>query len=306
MRDVDNLLTKTTLKPKRQLSANFTSEVIMRIQKKRKSKAVSSAWIRFKRLPRAVAAVVALASVASVGGAAYAVVANWPTPNVTQTSRQQTPAGTHIVGIDTTNCKYFEGLDGSPIKPKTEKLYYEIKDTSKLTDPQVVDMVRAICEENISNNAVSSVIKQYEGDDTVGMLSTVQYVIDAISDNSITLTPNAHYNAALYTTKPHLTYTRFKEVKVYDGVQQIAYKDLKTGDYVKLIAQDTSGKSTETPEAGNPLNDPSNIVIRSIIKTPPLTASPDLFYTRLGSDFVRVEPCDHSPSGFCRAYEFSS
>lgn len=302
MKNIETMLSSHPLKPKRPLRSDFTQIVTDNIQSAR-----PTIWQKLhSALPGGLftkAGIASLAGVAVLGGTA-AAFALWPQPVVTPTITKQLPSGNHIVGYDADNCNYFGDLDGSDFKPTSEKLYYEVRKGSSLTSDQLRDSLRAMCEENISNNAISALVKRLPKN-LPGMMSTQTYTIDAISEGSITISPDTHYNATMYTTRPNMTYTHFaKDLMVYNQRNKAAFDGLKAGDSIKMIIQDTSGKSTEGKDFYNPLNHPQEISILAIVKVPPLTGDPGTFFAAVGTDLVRVEACDSSPTGFCRAYDF--
>ena len=305
MNDLEDLLSRNTPKPTRPISNNFTETVIAEINGRPKQRWLQKIITNLRSYSFSKIGVASFAGVLLVSGTAVAI-ALWPKPTVTPTITKSLPSGNHIVGVDAENCQYFKALDGSTTQPTSEKLYYEVRQGSQLTDQQIIDTVQGVCEENISNNAISSIVKQLPKN-LPGMQSTETYTVNSIAKNSITVTLDSHYNAKLYTTKPNVTYTHFSDnLIVYNENNKILYSDIKVGDTVKMVVQDTSGKSPETQENYNPLNHPENITVLAILKIPTLTADPSTFYAAVGKDIVRVEPCTTSPSGYCRAYEFTN
>jgi len=241
-----------------------------------------------------------------LGGTAAAITL-WPAPTVTQTALKPLPSGNHIVGYDTQNCNYFGTLDGTPPKTTDEKVYYEVRQGSTLTDAQLQSGLQGVCEENISNNAISAVEKSLpvdrQGD------STDAFTITAISTNSITVSLDPHYTLPLFAspssvTKPNQVYTRFdSNLEVYDESTRSSFSDLKVGDTIKMILKDTSGQPASLTY--QPANHPENQLTEAIVKIPALTADPSDFYKGIATEFVRVNPCTGSPTGFCRAYDFA-
>lgn len=303
MKDIDTILSKHPLKPKRPLRADFAQAVAQELQNRPKR----FPWARFFRLspPQ----LVSRAGLASLVGlvlmtGSVAAFALWPRPHVTTNMREELPSGNHIVGYDTQNCVY-RALDGSPVKPDRRTVYYEVRQGSSLTDQQLQDSLRAVCEEDISNNAISAIVKRLPAN-LPGVQSTMTYTITNVAADSITVSPDTQYDTLQYTVKPSMTYTNFaKDLLVYNQDTEAAYGDLHAGDSIKMVVQDTSGKTSETAENYNALNHPEHITILAIVKVPALTADPNIFYKALGTDLVRVDPCDSSPTGFCRAYEFA-
>lgn len=305
MKDIEDLLRQHTPEPQRSLADNFTQTVISQIRSQQRPSR-RQALLGNLTLPHlSRVGFVSLASILLISGTA-AAIALWPTPHVTPTITKSLPSGNHIVGVDAENCQYLKALDGTANQPGTDKLYYEVRQGSTLTDQQIIDTVQGVCEENISNNAISAIMKQLQRSGTPGGYSSLAYTVEAMTDSSLTVSPDPHYTASLYSTVPHLTYHHFsKDLLVYDKTDQASYADIRVGDTIKMIVQDTSGLSSETPEHANPFNHPETLTILAILKIPALTTDPDTFYTSVGKDIVRVEPCSSSPSGFCRTYEFS-
>lgn len=305
MNDLDSLLRGHAPKPKRPLIANFT-EIIMNATHK-SSLAKHSARRQRTRLHINLfsrAGAVSLAALVLLSGS-VAALALWPKPSVKPTSTQKLPSGNHIVGYDAENCHYLSDLNGEKPSQTSEKLYYEVKADSKLTDAALQASVQAVCEENISNNAVSAVMHQFPKE-TPGLLSTLAYTITAISKDKISVSYDSHYKTHGIAGTPNTTYTRFaKDLRIYNQSNKAAYGDLQVGDTVKMIVQDTSGKSTETVEAYDPFDHPELLIIQAIIEIPALTGDPNVFYEAVATDLVRLEPCDNSPTGLCQVYDFA-
>lgn len=303
MKNLDDLLTEHAPKPKRPLSINFTESVQEGMKQEKQSLWQTMAdGLHVSWLSRTGAA--ALVVGVFIGGS-VAAFSLWPRPSVSPTITTTTPSGNRIVGFSTENCLYFQALDGSKTEFKSENLYYEVHKNSKLTDAQIQAALQGVCEENVSNNAVSALVKKLP-QNLPGMQSTVAYTITAISDQSISVSLDPHYDAKLYTLKPNTTYTNFaKDLQVYNQDLLAKYKDLAVGDTIKMVVQDTSGKSSEASDNYNALNHPETITILGIIKIPALTGDPSGLYSAVGTDIVRLEPCSDSATGFCRVYDFA-
>ena len=305
MNNLEELLTRNTPKPNRPITSNFTETVISEIKSHPNQTRLQKLIATLRSHSLSKIGVASFAGVVLISGTAFAI-ALWPKPTVTPTITKSLPSGNHIVGVDAKNCQYFKSLDGTQAKSISEMLYYEVRQSSILTDQQIIDTVQGVCEENISNNAISAIVKQLPKN-LPDMLSTEAYTINAITKNSITVTLDSHYDASLYNSQPNLTYTHFSEnLLAYNEDAKVSYSDFGVGDTIKMVVQDTSGISPETPTNYHPLNHPETIKILAILKMPALTADPSTFYAAIGKDIVRAEPCATSPSGFCRAYEFAN
>lgn len=304
MNNLDELLKQHQPKPKRPLSTHFTQSIMSDIQEAPRPSLAQRLRHRMSLFRVGKVSFTALAGAVVITGS-VAAFALWPRPTVMPTVRQELPSGSHIVGYNAKDCNYFGDQDGSPAKQISESLYYEVRQGSKLTDEQLRSSLQAVCEENISGNAIAAVMKQIP-QNLRGVQSTLAYTISAIAPGSVTLVPDTHYADATQTLPPSATYTRFApDVLLYNEGNKVAYGDFKVGDTVKLIVQDDSGKSSET--AGNyvAMAHPEHITILAMVKVPPLTGDPGVFYKAVATDLVRVEPCGSSQSGFCRSYDFA-
>lgn len=307
MKDIDALLSKHTPNPKRPLRDAFTKTVIAEI--KSGPQLPITAWDKvlamFRHRLLTKAGIASLAGVVLVSGT-VAAIALWPKPSVTPIVAKQLPSGNHIVGYDEQNCNYFDELHGGAIAPTNDKVYYEVRRGSSLTDQQLQADLQAMCETNLSDEEVSTIIKQNHL--TIpGMMSTDDYIVQDISRESITVKLDPHYNRANLVATAGLpeTYTHFaSNLIVQNESNKATYSDLKVGDEITMVVQDTSGKSTETSRNYDPLAHPNTIKILAIVKVPPLTGDPLAFDTLVGTTLVRVDKCTTSPTGFCRAYNF--
>jgi hypothetical protein len=244
-----------------------------------------------------------LAGVVAIGSTATAI-ALWPTPKINQTTDLPLPSGNRVVGYDEQNCDYLGELKGPTDAPGHHTAYYEIRKGSRLTDQQLESSLLAVCQEDLSNNAVSTIIHQVPKD-TPGIMSSSNYIIKAINDSSITVALDPHYSAvAMQTSRANITFTNFAtNLLVYDEDSKIQYGNLKVGDSVVMVISSTATPKPNT--AYNPFTDSNADTVYGIMVVPPLTGDPDVFYTAVATDLVRVDPCKSDPNGFCKAYDFA-
>lgn len=304
MKNLETLLKNQQPEPSRELAADFTDRVLAQLTDAPAPHGFKALLLTLKAKLHTKIGIVTVTGIVLAGGTA-AALSVWPTPSVTQLPLQTSslPSGNHIVGYDAQNCDYFSSLNGAAPKYTSEKIYYEIRQGSKLTDQQLQTALQGVCEENISNNQVSVVVKLLPKN-LPNSFSSGALTVNAISANSITVTQDKHYNPALMPDTATVTYTHFAtDVLVYNESERAAYSDIKAGDTVKLVLQDNSGQNTTRDY--RPDSQPDKVTVWAIIKIPALTADPTLFYTSVGSDIVRLDPCKTSPTGFCRAYDFT-
>ncbi|HSW74445.1 MAG TPA: hypothetical protein VLG16_01100, partial [Candidatus Saccharimonadales bacterium] len=274
MKDLEERLRGHPAKPVKPLTSTFNASVISEL----KGKPHKQMFNKLRALtPRHLskAGLVAVVSFVIIGGSAAAFTL-WPRPTATQTLTKELPSGNHIVGIDTTSCDYTGTIDGTQHIPTgTHHVYYEVKQGSSLTDNQIRDGVQGDCELNMDNNAITAMIYASHFDKLKGMESTNVYTVNAITANNITVTPDSHYNSKDYTLQPNTTYQINSDAKVQNEDSPARLSDIKAGDSVMMVVQDTSGKTDQPGAPWYSLNHPEVIRVLGIMKVPALTASPD-------------------------------
>jgi len=303
MKDLEKRLHGHPAKPVKPLTATFNASVISELKGKPHTQMFNKprafAQRRFSK-----ASLVAAISFVVIGGSAAAITL-WPQPTAIKTFTKELPSGNHIVGIDTTSCNPIAAVGGMQTVPAgIHHVYYEVKQGSTLTDEQVRNGIQASCELDMDNNTISAMVHANHFDKVTGMQSTNVYTVNAAGNDSITVTPDSHYNSKNYTLQPSMTYKVSGDVKVQNESNPAQFGDIKTGDSVMMIVQDTSGKTDQPGAPWNSLNHPDVIKVLGIIKVPALTTSPDVLYGAFASQIVRLDPCTTSPTGFCRAYDF--
>lgn len=304
---IDKALQQHQAQPRKALGQDFTANVTRQLHEKPATglRRLRTAfhWPRVRHLNKATMLAILGLIVVSGSAAAYTL---WPRPTTTLTLHKNLPSGNQIVGIDTANCDYTGAVDSTqPMATGTKHVYYEIKRGSVLTDEQIRDGIQANCELNTDNNAVSAMVHKYHFDTVTGMQSTNVYTVNAITVNSITLTQDQHYDSKLYPSAQTNTYAVNGSTRIQNEGKPAQLSDIKLGDSVILVVQDTSGNIETADNTWQPLNHPETITVLGIIKVPALTASPDAVYRAFATEIVRVEPCSTSPTGFCRAYDFA-
>jgi len=234
-------------------------------------------------------------------------IAVWPTPSVSKTTTQELPSGNHIVGYDLKNCDYFDKTAGAVPTNIDEKVYYEVRQGSTLTDEQLQQALQGMCEEKLDGSAISTAMKKLQDSTTTGDFSTEALTVNAITKDSITVSLDSHYAPGRSQVQPNLTYTQFsKNLLVYNRSDKADYGDIHAGDTVIMALHQNSKPQPVAPNYYVAENDTANITILAIVRVPPLTTDPSLMYDLWGTEIVRLDPCTTSPTGFCRAYDFAN
>lgn len=306
--DIEKLLQRSApRKPRRALSSGFTARVVSKLgaAPRRKKREWWQRYIHIptlRLLPKPLMVALVAVTVLATGGVAYAAVSNWT--NITSVFRGEThlPNGNRIVAVDTQNCNYFDNPDPESAD-KQETVYYEIKSDSILSNEHIVDMIKGVCEQNRANDVISTVIQPFLRDGQIIMSGTTSRVQE-IGGGKITLLLDSQLDPSIHYIAP-VTYTLNDDVKVYDGAKLASLDSVKAEDSVILIVRDHRSIGSEVDHQDpNHWDDPELLTVLAIVEVPALSGSPDTFYRHLGTDFVRTEPCDSHPSGFCRAYDF--
>ncbi|HSX30841.1 MAG TPA: hypothetical protein VLE99_02900 [Candidatus Saccharimonadales bacterium] len=307
MKHPDTLLVQHQPTPTRPLKNNFTQTIVSELNARPEAAGAYTKLSRLRSRLLTRAGLLTLGgSLLLAGGTAMAVVL-WPTPSVTTTTRQELPSGNHIVGYDLKNCDYFDKLNGATPTNTDDKVYYEVRQDSNLTDDQLQNALQGMCEEHVDGTALSPIMQHLSSTLAHGDFSTEVLTVNAITKDGITVSLDSHYAPTSSQVKPDLTYTQFShELLVYDQTAKTTYDSLHLGDSVMMVLHQNSNPQGVAPGYYVAENDPSNITILAIVKVPPLTADPSTIYGLFGGDIVRLDPCTTSPTGFCRAYDFIS
>jgi hypothetical protein len=312
---VEQLLRAEVARPNRKLRPDFTQRVLKEIERPRKKRVWWDRYLQVPHvhLPKPIAALPLVVIILAVGSSTYAVVTNWPDTSAKLQKTVALPSGNRIVAVDTDNCLGFQSLDGTAKPDGKSTLYYEVRKESTLTNEQVVGMVQANCEENVSNNAFNGIYRerfggQFKKGEGPNIMSGSGFVIQAIDAHSVTLgaDPKWFADPGQSALQSGVRYTHLaSNVAVYDRSKTISFKDLRVGDSVKVAVRDTRKLGSEVdPKDPNHWDEPDQIVFEIIMRVPKAPMPMSEFYAAIGSEFVRVAPCKESPSGFCRAYEF--
>lgn len=323
MKNVKDLLVNSRgPRPSRPLNPDFTGRVTRAIAQPQKQLQWWTRYLQifsFKLVSKPLLALLVLASMAVTGGSVYAVVSNWPQPLAKLRNETVLASGNRIVAVDINNCASDDQPSDGRIKvdgPSTT--YYEIKKDSKLTNEQVVEMVQAICEETIVEHALNAIVRQRYGDlGKPGIATKSGVIVKAVTDRTITFGYDPAWFADAepawvpskgeffhFEAPEDVTFSRLSpDLRVLDSSKVITLTDLRPGDSVKVLYRDEYSPGGEGGSDWYPWSNPDKIVIEAVARTKP--GAPAMhFYRLLTSDFVRVEPCKESPTGFCRAYKF--
>ena len=309
MKDIEQLLARSGgPRPGRQLRADFTNSVMRHLddrpQRRGFVRVLETRFMRIFTKPAAIVAAIIFAAI--VGGTAYAAVGGWPGVTAIFGAQQRLPSGDRVVKVDLQNCSYMSPFTATHQNKEVGAVYYKIKDNSKLTNDQVVQMVRGNCYEqqqaDFDMNTVESALNAnpLNKDKVVG--GYIDSEVMAISATSLTIksvVPHVtNNNEQLVTVRQTFNHID-PAVVVYDSPNRISLSDIHVGDHVSIKYR-ASGDALSHSEAIAPDQiDPDQQVVVAIVKNSNDVTAAVNYQKYNGAEFEQVAPCSTQPSGYC-------
>lgn len=312
MKNVETLLEKNSNKPTRELQRDFTQNIVNYLDEHPSKTRVSllKEFLTMKFYAKPIIAMFAIVTVAAAGGTAYAAVGGWPGIQAFF-GGQKKVTNARIVTVETKNCAITSAFNATSKDHQQDAYYYKVKDNSKLTNEQVVQMVLGNCELDKSAQKTLDVTAELDKnplnkDSVVG--NYVDSVVTAISNSSITIKSDIPVADGDQT---HIqTYTQTfpnidPDVVVYSGMQRLSLADVNVGDHVAISYRadaDTLAHSESTIPGSV---DGSKQVLVTIAKNSPNFSAAINFQKYNGKEFEQVVPCSTDVSGYCTAEQFN-
>lgn len=304
--DIERLLAKESATPRRKLQRDFTKNIISYLDGHPRQTKMShlKELLKMKYYTKPIVAVFAILSLAVVGSTAYAAAGGWPGIEAIF-SGQKKLADARIVKVATKNCKITSAFSITT-KDSQNEYYFKIKDHSKLTNDQVVQMVKGYCE--IGQGSQASLDLQAElqknplnKDTIVG--GYIDSKVTAISASSISIESDVPIGAEMETIKQ--TFSRIDpNVIVYQGANRLTLGDIRIGDHVS-ISYRASGVALTHSETINPaeLSADQQVVVAISKNSGDLTAAVN-YQKYNGHEFEQVIPCADGLNGYCTAEQY--
>lgn len=307
MKDIERLLTKNNAKPARNLGADFTENIVSYLdnhpRKSGLSKLKELLFMKFYTKP--VIAIFAIMTLAAAGGTAYAAVGGWPGIQALFGGQKKVD-NARIVKVDTKNCKITNAFNITSKDQQQDAYYYKVKDDSKLTNEQVVQMVRGYCELDRAAQASLDIVGELNKnplnkDKVVGHY--IDSKVTAISGSSISLESDVPIGDEVKTfnqTFPHID----SQVIVYEGAKRLTLGDIKVGDHVS-VSYRASRDALAHSETTNPasVKGEDQVIVTIARNSKDFTAS--INYQKYnGKEFEQVIPCSEDTGGYCTAEQY--
>lgn len=311
MNEIDDLLKKSAgATPRRPLRSGFTNNVINHIVQNPKQSWFAQFTENFmeKVLTKPAMLVTAIVFTVLAAGSTYAAV-SWPSINAFFNGETPTSDG-RIVEVKTDNCIFQNAFVMTQTDKSKDTYFYKVKSDSKLTNEDVVKIVKGNCQAEAQIEFDSKVMMEAleknplnKGTVVGGAYSTVT----AVSEKSITFRTEM---PTVINDKEEIkiieqTYNNIDpEVFVFESPNKIGMAGLKVGDEVAFRYR-ASGKALTHSET-TPIWEvnPDEQVIVAIVKLPAAQAEANDFAKYNGRDFEQVVPCEHTANGFCTVAEY--
>ena len=249
-------------------------------------------------------AMLAILVLAAAGSTTYAAVGGWPGIEA-MFGGQRKIENARVVKVDTKNCKITSAFSITS-KEQHGMYYYKVKDGSKLTNDQVVQMVKGYCEVGqggqTSLDLVAELNKNPLNKDKVvgGYIDSKVTAIDAVSISIESDVPIGEVVKTIKQTFSHID----PQVIVYQGATRLTLGDIKVGDHVS-VSYRASGDALTHSETMNPseINSDQQTIVAVSKNSEDLTAA--INYQKYnGNEFEQVVPCVDGPNGYCNVEQY--
>lgn len=306
MNDIDRQLHNLhSAEPRRPLSATFTVDTYKKIQTRprgfrswRQASYLQGVF-SMRSLPKKIALGLGVAAVTLTTGSAVANIF-WHEPQVSLKAGSLTTleSGNQHFALDVKNCQGQGGYSATN--------YYEIKAGSALTPAELTKAIEASCEPKLQNEqfpeiAKASVAYQDFKPGTKQYFVPTSVTIKSIGDKTITV--DTMLNGKSYK---NVTLPLNSKIKVYSKDKQINLKDLRAGNIVTLV---TATTSLDKPFATEMIPEaelaklskdgfPIGARVEGAIVEHYSQAKFNEVFSRLGTDWTRLEADKNSPNGW--------
>lgn len=240
----------------------------------------------------------------AMGSATYAAIGGWPTISALFGGQQPVDGG-RIVQVNTEHC-VVPGAFTITTKEQPDTYYYKVHEDSKMTNEQVVQLVRGYCiahqqaqfDQDVLQTRLNSNL--LNKDRVVGhYLDSVVTAVDSTSISLDFVMPIGNELKEVSQTFKNID----PQVLVYDSPRILSMADIKVGDHVSIKYR-ASGKAlthSETTSLDN-INPDEQVVVAIIKITADMSAAID-FQKYHGKEFEQVVPCG---KGYCTVAEYMS
>lgn len=311
--DVEALLRAAAPEPSRPVSPKFTSRVIRRLALSESSVASTipmklHAFFKMKLAPLTVGLAACLCVVTA--GTVYAALNGWPNIAALFSGETHEGDGARVVKVGTTNCtslyvplafQYTYRQQGGEAN-----YYFRIKKESRLTNEEVVRMVRGNCELGqqvaFDQTVVLPELSKIASNKDVQIFGLfVSSTVETITKNTITVKTD------IPTNNTAVKQVRFSfnaidpDVLVYNIDHKVSLQDIHVGDNVAIKYRALPSRSPQELTPYNVSTDDKTVI--AITKNPPnIVAALD--YQKYKDDLIEVTPCTTTASGYCTVEEF--
>lgn len=305
MKEIEELLTKSNAKPARNLKASFRKDIVNYLDDnpRRTRMSMIKEFLSMKFYPKPVIAIFAIITFAAAGSTAYAAVGGWPGIQALF-GGQEKVENARIVKVDTKNCTIMSSFNITSKEQEQGSYYYKVKDDSKLTNEQVVQMVHGYCEQDRSSKTTLDILTELNKnplnkDTVVG--NYIDSKVTAISSSSISLESDIPVGTEVKTFQQ--TFSQIDpQVIVYEGMKRLSLSDIKVGDRVS-VSYRASGDALTHSESTIAASGEGQVIVTIAKNSKDFTASVN-YQKYNGKEFEQVIPCSEDSSGYCNAEQY--
>lgn len=308
-KDINELLKGTHIAPRHRLGPQFTHQVIHHLDEQSQQSRLSyiKEFLQMKLITKPAIALAAIVTCLAIGGTSYAAVGGWSGIQALFGGEKKVD-NARIVTVNTQHCTITSAFTITSKNKQQNTYYYKVINGSSLTNDQVIQMARGICENSTNPQTsfdVTSELNKNPLNQNAVVSDYVDSTVTAISNSSISITsdiPTGNTIKTFSQTFPQID----PQVIVYSGGQRLTLSDIHIGDHVALSYR-ASGDALKNSETISPdkIDTSAQVVVVIAKNSPDMTAAVN-YQKYNGKEFEQVTPCAHDPSGYCNAEQYFS
>jgi hypothetical protein len=316
MQDIEDLLNKNDMRPARPLHKDFTSQTLNAIASQAAKPSWLAQWketISMKIIHKPIIAILALTATILMGGAGvYAAANGWSSVTALFGGEKKLDQGARIVAVDVQNCFDVNAFNiTTRDRPGDAPKYFKLKATSRLSNDDVVRMVKATCEADYDAKANDTPVV-HDAYNLAQNQHLVAYfgdsIITALTDSSIsirTLNTTMKANGTTDSRPLDQTFTQIDpDVIVINEGARVPFNSLKVGDHISISYRATGRALTDSETLAPDQLDTSAQTVAIIFKVSKNMVDYYNYQKYRDTDFEQVVPCDKTAIGYCTVEEY--
>ncbi len=307
--DLETLLKNEHLAPRRELSQNFTKNTLHKLEHPHRQ----DRFLHFKELftmnllKNPIGALIAIITCMVIGGTSYAAVGGWSGIQAFFGGEKKVD-NARIVTVNTNNCTITSAFNITSHDKQQSAYYYRVINDSKLTNDQIVQIVKGYCENTAQSGQTfdlqSELNKNPLNQDTI-VGGYIDSTVTSISNLGISIRSDEPIGNTIKTidqTFPQID----PNVVVYSGSQRLSLADIHVGDHIAIHYRASGDALTHSETIRPDQIDTNAQVIVAISKNSPDFTAAINYQKYNGKEFEQVVPCSTTASGYCNIQQYMS